>query len=119
MEDIIITTPERLQSLINNSIRSVFPELVNYINRDKIPGSDNLDGAQAASDFLKQQGFDFSRGSIYGLVYQGRIPYSKFGRKIMFSKKRLLEWTKSEMKAPNRTTDASEAITKSALRKEQ
>ena len=117
MEDIIITTPDRLQAIVHNAVRSVLPELATYMSRDREPESDNLDGAQAASDFLTQQGFNFTRASVYGLVHQERIPYCKFGRKTVFSKKSLIEWAKSQMKSTDKRAEAVLQLAKSARRK--
>lgn len=117
MEDIIITTSDKLQSIVNNAVRSILPELATYMSRDKAPESDNLDGAQAASDFLMEQGFNFTRSSIYGLVHQERIPYYKFGRKTMFSKKSIIEWAKSQMKSTDKRAEAVLQLAKSARRK--
>ena len=35
--------------------------------------------------------------SIYGWVSQGRIPYRKAGRRVLFVESELLEWTKPNL----------------------
>ena len=35
-----------------------------------------------------------SKRTIYGWVQQGRIPYRKAGRRVLFLESELLEWTK-------------------------
>ncbi len=35
-----------------------------------------------------------SKRTIYGWIQQGRIPYRKAGRRVLFLESELLEWTK-------------------------
>jgi len=37
-----------------------------------------------------------SKRTIYGWVQQGRIPYRKAGRRVLFIESELLEWTKPD-----------------------
>jgi excisionase family DNA binding protein len=37
-----------------------------------------------------------SKRTIYGWVQQGRIPYRKAGRRLLFLESELLEWTKPD-----------------------
>ena len=37
-----------------------------------------------------------SRRTIYGWIQQGRIPYRKAGRRVLFLESELLEWTKPD-----------------------
>jgi len=37
-----------------------------------------------------------SKRTIYGWVQQGRIPYRKAGRRVLFLESELLEWTKPD-----------------------
>ena len=37
-----------------------------------------------------------SKRTIYGWIQQGRIPYRKAGRRVLFLESELLEWTKPD-----------------------
>jgi excisionase family DNA binding protein len=37
-----------------------------------------------------------SKRTIYGWVQQGRIPYRKAGRRVLFLESELLEWTRPD-----------------------
>ena len=48
-------------------------------------------GVDEAAELLS-----ISKRTIYGWIQQGRIPYRKAGRRVLFLESELLEWTKPE-----------------------
>lgn len=53
----------------------------------KAPGTDQLLNAREAAKLI-----NYRRSTLYGLVRQNKIPYSKTAGKLLFSRNKLLEW---------------------------
>jgi excisionase family DNA binding protein len=56
--------------------------------------SDRLSLPEAA-EFLK-----LKKTTIYGLTFKGKIPYRKFGKLLVFSRKELKNWLEENSKNP-------------------
>jgi len=76
------------------------------IGRDTARGAGQLGGDMGARSGLETANFlsvdeaaellSISKRTIYGWVQQGRIPYRKAGRRLLFLESELLEWTKPD-----------------------
>jgi len=55
-----------------------------------LPVTDKLLNITQASQLI-----NMTKGSLYGLVHKGKVPYSKPGKLLYFSEKELREWVQS------------------------
>ena len=108
-EPVIVTTPAQLQSIISDAVNAILPKLADFRRKNEPVQTDGMNVEDAAL-FLTEQGIPTTRATLYNQVYTNTIPYRKFGRRTVFSKKELLAWNESR-------TDHSEARrTAAALR---
>ena len=108
MEKIILTTPEELRVIIEEVIhKRVQPPSpkVEVI-------TDNL-SLDEAINYLKSEGLPTSKAKIYRLTSTNQLPYSKYGNKLIFSRKELLEWAKSQVVHVSDTSESMDALLKS------
>lgn len=105
--NIIVTTPEQLQSLVCGAVRSILPELASY--QPERPKPDAM-GVDEALSFLENQAIPTKKSALYNLVFKEGIPYRKIGRRLVFSRKELLSWIES------RTTHGGDREQRAALR---
>jgi excisionase family DNA binding protein len=54
----------------------------------------SIDEAQA---FFIEQGFQISKSKLYKLTSEGKIPYDKFGVRVLFRQEKLMNWIENEM----------------------
>lgn len=76
---------EELSAIMEKSVRNVFEEC-----DIKKPVADELLNARQAAKLI-----NYRRPTLYGLVRQNKIPYSKTAGKLLFSRIKLLEWIES------------------------
>ena len=114
MNNLILTTPEELRAIVGEAIAEHLPK---QINQEPQPDSITL---TVALELLAENGYPTSRAKIYKLTSAGAMPHRKYGNKLVFSRKEILEW------AQNQTYDKSKAhsetvinLAKSARRKMQ
>lgn len=92
MSKINVTIEDYLQSLIENAVsRALSKE--NKPTVVELPDNLTLSGA---TDFLKEQGFPTSKAKVYKLTSAEKIPHRKYGNKLVFSRKELLQWIESQ-----------------------
>ncbi|WP_302385697.1 helix-turn-helix domain-containing protein [uncultured Alistipes sp.] len=95
MNEIIVTTPEQLQTTIE---AAVVKALEAYNKKPTVSNgieNDNLTIEEAAA-FLSDNGCKISVQTIYTKKGQGEIPYRKIGARLIFSKKALLSWLEQQ-----------------------
>ena len=110
MEDqVIVTTPAQLQSMIGEAVGAIIPKLAEFRRKNEAVETDGMTVEQAAQ-FLTEQGIPTTRASLYNLVYKNSVPYRKFGRRTIFSKRELLAWIEE------RATRPSDSRSQAALR---
>ncbi|NDW09926.1 helix-turn-helix domain-containing protein [Dysgonomonas sp. 520] len=90
MERIIVTTPDELRCIIEDVIKNHYPKE----SKKEIPENLSLDDTLS---FLKENGFPTSKAQIYKLTSLNKIPYGKYGNKLVFSKNEILEWAKKQV----------------------
>lgn len=116
--DLIVTTPDQLREIISGEVAAILPKLADFRRKNEAVESDGMT-AEAAARFLTEMGIPTTRASLYNLVYKDAIPYLKFGRRTIFSKKELLAWIEERATRPDKSrTQAAELIAASALRRE-
>ncbi|MDR1919022.1 MAG: helix-turn-helix domain-containing protein [Tannerellaceae bacterium] len=109
--DIILTTPDNLRALIQEAVKEAMPQKVEEKN---LPDTITLETAVA---LLEEYGFPTSKGKIYKLTSSGEMPFRKYGRKLVFSRKELIAWAESRTKRKNDRAEAALRIARSANRK--
>lgn len=50
-----------------------------------------------AQAFFLEQGFPISKSKLYKLTSEGKIPFEKFGIRVLFKQDKLIEWIENEM----------------------
>lgn len=117
MENIIITTPAELRSIVADEVAAILPKLADFRRKNEPVETDKLT-VEDATRFLIEQGIPTTRATLYNLVYKNTIPYKKFGRRTVFSKKELLQWIETRITCPaDKRADAVSRIAESANRK--
>lgn len=97
MNRLIIVTPEELRRMLEEIIDLKYKQ---PIEKEK-KYSENLSLAEAV-EFLKDNGFPTSKAQIYKLTSINQMPHSKYGNKLLFTRKNLLTW------ANGRTTNVTD-----------
>lgn len=101
MDDrVIVTTPAQLQSIIGEVVGAIIPKLADFRRKNEAVETDGMTVGEAAH-FLTEQGISTTRASLYNLVYKNTVPYRKFGRRTIFSKRELLAWIEERMTRPS------------------
>ena len=114
---IIVTTPAQLQTIINEAVNAILPKLADYRRKNEPVETDGM-SADTAARFITEQGIPTTRAALYNLVYKEAIPYKKFGRRTVFSKRELLAWIESRtVTRESRNAEASRRLAASANRK--
>ena len=115
--NVIVTTPAQLQSIISDAVNAILPKLADFRRKNEPVETDGMNVEDAAR-FLTEQGIPTTRATLYNQVYKNTIPYKKFGRRTVFSKKELREWIELRtVHSEDRRTAAALRIAESANRK--
>lgn len=91
---VIVTTPAQLQTIISDAVNAILPKLADFRRKNEPVETDGMNVEDAAR-FITEQGIPATRATLYNLVYKEAIPYKKFGRRVVFSKRELLAWIES------------------------
>lgn len=117
MSNIIVTSPDELRAMIADAIQDVLPKLANFRRKNEQIDTDNLTVEQAVL-LLTEQGLPLKRETIYALAFKKQIPYRKVGRRMVLSKRELMEWLASRTTRPEKgRSEAVLQIARSANRK--
>lgn len=113
MERIIVTTPEELRLLVKEAVHGLIP---NPQEEKSEPDAINLPEALA---FLAENGYPTSKGKMYKLTSEGRIPHRVYNSKLVFSRKELLQWAESQTRPKHDSSEVVASIARSARRKQR
>ena len=111
MNNIIVTTPEELKAIISEIFANTVPQTS---EAKELPDSITLD---TAIRILEEFGFPTSKAKIYKLTSSGAMPFRKYGNKLVFSRKELLEWAEQQTKASSTPNSLEEAFNKAKQRR--
>nr|WP_315198259.1 helix-turn-helix domain-containing protein [uncultured Flavobacterium sp.] len=50
-----------------------------------------------AVKFMLEKGFPVSKSKLYKLTSEGKIPFEKFGMRVLFKQDKLIDWIENEM----------------------
>ncbi|KAA6319661.1 hypothetical protein EZS27_030472 [termite gut metagenome] len=110
MNNIILTTPEELRAIVSEAVSGVIPKTVSESKIDTIILSD-------AIELLREHGYPTSKAKVYKLTASGDIPCKRYGNKLVFSRKELLEWAENQTKPKRDASNISLTLARSARRK--
>ena len=114
---VIVTTPAQLRAIVADEVAAILPKLADFRRKNEPVETDGMNVEDAAR-FLTAQGIPTTRATLYNQVYKNTIPYRKFGRRTVFSKKELLTWIEApSVHSEDRRTAAALRIAESANRK--
>lgn len=108
----IVVTPAQLRNLIDESIRNILPKLAAFRRKNEPIETDGL-SIDNAVRFFADQGIPTTKQNLYNLVFKKEIPYCKVGRRVVFSRKELLQWIESRTVRPASKSDAALALANS------
>ena len=111
MSTIIVTTPEELKAIVNEAIAEFLPKTQ---IKESLPDAITLN---SAVDLLKENGYPTSKAKIYQLTSVEKMPHSKYGNKLVFSRKELLLWAESQSRRIGNHSEVVLTLAKSARRK--
>ena len=74
----------------------------------------NIDDAVV---FLKENGLPITKKSLYGKTFSGTIPFKRIGKRLVFSRKELLQWIESRTYRPHSQSDEALRLAESARKK--
>jgi len=113
MNEIILTTPEQLDEIVQKAIKKILPD-----DREEKPQKvpDTCSVEQALS-FLSENGYTLSKSKLYKMTANKIVPFRYFGRRIIFSRNELLKWIEKQTIPSSSSDDTLLAIAKSARRK--
>jgi hypothetical protein len=111
MSTIIVTTPEELRAIVNEAIAEFLPKI-----QFKESSTESLT-LNSAIDLLKVNGYPTSKAKIYKLTSSEEMPHLKYGNKLVFSRKELLQWAVSQTKRVGNHSEVALTLAKSARRK--
>ncbi|KAA6339137.1 hypothetical protein EZS27_012911 [termite gut metagenome] len=110
MNPIIITTPEELRAIVSEAVSGVIPKTASESKIDTITLS-------SAIELLREYGYPTSKAKVYKLTASGDIPCKRYGNKLVFSRKELLEWAENQTKPKNNPSEIMSNLARSARRK--
>lgn len=109
MTQIVVTSAEELKAIIRD-VLSERTEPTTGVEPDNIT-------LNRVVELLNGLGFPTSKAKIYKLTSTGSIPCRKYGSKLIFSRKELLQWAQGNTKQVGNLSSIASAIASSANRK--
>ncbi len=89
-----------MQTIIGEAVGAIIPKLADFRRKNEAVETDGMTVEEAAR-FFTEQGIPTTRASLYNLVYKNTVPYRKFGRRTIFSKRELLAWMEERITRPS------------------
>lgn len=113
MSEIIVTTEANLRAIIASEVSRCMA----HFSGKSSPECDTL-SMDSAVEYLGSLGYPITKNTLYGLVSREAIPFSKIGRKTIFSRKELHSWVEGRAMrhTPSRERQAA-ILAKKASRK--
>jgi hypothetical protein len=111
MTNIILTTPEELRAIVSEAVAGILPK--NASGKSLIDSIALMD----ALELLREHGYPTSKAKVYKLTSTGEIPCKRYGNKLVFSRKELLQWAESQTRPQNDLGNISLTLARSARRK--
>ena len=106
MPEYIFTTKEELMEIVREAVSDIFS-----IKQEQKQVIDTLD-LDAVLILLEDNGYKITKSQAYKLTSRQKMPHMKFGNKLVFSRKEILEWAKKSSYRPSANNDALKVIQK-------
>ena len=90
MSNLILTTPEELKAIVGEAIAEYLPK-----QTPKESQSDTIT-LTTTLELLTENGYPTSRAKVYKLTSSGTMPHRKYGNKLVFSRREVLNWAQSQ-----------------------
>lgn len=89
---------DKLPSAVSAILREV-EEIKKMLISNKPRSETNIKrlSINEAQAFFIEQGFQISKSKLYKLTSEGKIPYDKFGVRVLFRQEKLMNWIENEM----------------------
>ena len=91
--ELIVITQENLTEIVNKAVNDA---VKSFIPKKDEPGK-NLTLLEGL-EFLNNNGYRMSKSQIYKYTMDNSIPFSRFGKKIIFNREELATWAASQLK---------------------
>jgi predicted DNA-binding transcriptional regulator AlpA len=111
MGTIIVTTPDELRAIVSEAVSDIMPRQVS-----SNPQIDTITLSEALK-FLGEQGYPTSKAKVYKLTSSGEIPCKRYGSKLVFSRKEILQWAENQTKPKHDVSNIGLTLARSAKRK--
>jgi excisionase family DNA binding protein len=111
MSSIIVTSPDELRAIVSQAVADLLPK---GSKPQDLPDNITL---ETAVELLRESGFPTSKAKIYKLTSSGSLPHRKYGNKLVFSRKELLQWAEAQARRISDTGSSALHIARSARRK--
>jgi excisionase family DNA binding protein len=108
MTNLIVTTPEQLAILIDQSVRKALAE---HSQKSSYSDDQPLNIEEAAAFIRKPV------STVYQLTSTRKIPFNKIGRQLIFFKKDLLAWIEESKKKTQKQIEAEGFNLRGGVRK--
>ncbi|MDD4415793.1 MAG: DNA-binding protein [Proteiniphilum sp.] len=111
MNKIIVTTPEELRLIVKEAVIEL-----NSPREEKKTEADTVN-LEAALQVLTENGYPTSKGKMYKLTSEGKIPHKMYNNKLVFSRKEILKWAENQAKPKYDASETIRVVAQSARRK--
>jgi hypothetical protein len=111
MSQIIVAEEDKLRAIVHEEISKLFQ--AKQEPKTEIDTM-TLSGALA---MLAEYGYILSKAKLYKLTASGNIPCRKFGQKLVFSRKDILQWAENQTRPKSNYAEISLTLARSARRK--
>ena len=111
MNKIIVTTPEELRLIVKEAVIGLTSP-----REEKKTEADTVN-LETALQVLTENGYPTSKGKMYKLTSEGKIPHRLYNNKLVFSRKEILEWAENQAKPKHDASETIRVVAQSARRK--
>lgn len=94
MAGIIVATEEQIEEIVFRAISKYYSGNNKETISSGLPDTLNL---SSALKVLDEHGFPTSKAKLYKMTSLGQIPFMKYGNKLVFSRKSLVEWAHEQL----------------------
>ena len=115
MANIIVATEEQIQEAVLSAVSKFFSGNQQAMFSSDLPDTLSMPNALKV---LEDNGFPTSKAKLYKMTSQEQIPFMKYGNKLVFSRKALIEWAHQQLvSSSNENCDSAISIQKCFKRK--
>lgn len=94
MPEYVFTSKEELMEIVREAVSDIFQK-----KQEQKPIIDTID-FNSTLKMVNELSYKMTKSQLYKLTSQGEIPHMKFGNKLVFSKKEILEWLRNKTTRP-------------------